>query len=59
MRPDKDLDAMVAASLEQSKGTCPWTIVARSPEERLALEAKLKGRRGAKLVKVRTEEETW
>lgn len=53
MRPAKDLDAIIAATIVQSAGTCPFTIVAYSPEEEAEIRARLRGKHGSKHITVR------
>ncbi len=53
MRSDKDLKAIVDASLFVSGGATAITILAQSPEESQALWALVKGRRGNKAVTIR------
>jgi len=55
-RARDELAQIVAATVAQSRGTCPFNIVARSAAEAEALRGLLKGKHGAKVIGVRLVE---
>lgn len=52
MRPAKELEALVLAALDLSKGTLATDVMATDEAEAEWLRARLKGRHGAKLIGV-------
>lgn len=56
MRPEKELDEIIAATIKNSGGAAAFTILARDREEFEWLANRLKGKHGAKFVGVRLEE---
>jgi hypothetical protein len=56
MRPDTELNDIIAATIRQSKGTAPFTILARTPAEAERLTALLRGRHGTRHIAVRVDD---
>lgn len=62
MRPERELDELVAKAIAASTGTvpahpCPISILARDEAELYYLEARLKGRHHNRAVSIRLETE--
>lgn len=55
-RPVAELDALIGATIGQSKGTCPFAVVAYSETEASTIRARLKGKRHAGVITVKLDE---
>ena len=53
MRSDADLDYLIAGAIKTSGGAMPLEIAAYSQAEAERLEARLRGKRGARTLSVR------
>lgn len=57
MRSTKELREIVDATIAVSKGTCPFIILAEDNNEQETLLEMLKGRHGAKEIRVRRKDD--